>query len=467
MSKSRIKSALIKKLTRGSQQPLVAWAETLVIALISSAIWIASVSVSQILTYEGSSISVSESQGFFWPLIFVMLVSMRYGFSQGFCCALLTILFSIAYYKYEGILFAFSFYKAVGMLLTAMISGEFRDVWDERLHRNDLDCSFIQRKLDLFTQTYFILRASHDQLEQRMAGQVVSLRSNISELEKISRQYPLIDVSQEQRLTNMASSVLSLFASIVGIEVAGMYQIDSKERIITKPLATLGNMGELDLSDPMLRDMLICQNLLSPIDLYAKEQSSKYQLCIPIKDSSGKLLACVIAPQIKFFTLTDQNIAILNLVVNYAADMVSTGVIAPVIESEEKHTFMKYLKFVFTESTLRHEQSSLMICRGRTDDCLKLFDKTISTRRGADIYWRCKDTKGNQVLLVMLPLTTMVQAQLFKDRVVEQIGINKEMRNAVELIGPLDVSIDNDVLLEQLRSLGLTDDDIDLCTKFN
>ena len=67
----------------------------------------------------------------------------------------------------------------------------------------------------------------------------------------------------------------------------------------------------------------------------------------------------------------------------------------------------------------------------------------------------------------MLPLTTMVQAQLFKDRVVEQIGINKEMRNAVELIGPLDDSIDNDVLLEQLRSLGLTDDDIDLCTKFN
>ncbi|MGN1281351.1 MAG: hypothetical protein ACI4UM_05550, partial [Succinivibrio sp.] len=252
MSKSRIRSAIIKKLTRGSQQPLVAWAETLVIALISSALWIASVSVSQILTYEGSSISVNESQGFFWPLIFVMLVSMRYGFSLGFCCALLTILFSIAYYKYEGILFAFSFYKAVGMLLVAMISGEFRDVWDERLHRNDLDCSFIQRKLDLFTQNYFILRASHDQLEQRMAGQVVSLRSNISELERISAQYPIIGVSQEQRLRNMAGSVMALFANIVGIEVAGFYQIGAKNRINPEPLSTLGNMGELDRDDPMI-----------------------------------------------------------------------------------------------------------------------------------------------------------------------------------------------------------------------
>ncbi|MGN1280633.1 MAG: hypothetical protein ACI4UM_01850, partial [Succinivibrio sp.] len=218
---------------------------------------------------------------------------------------------------------------------------------------------------------------------------------------------------------------------------------------------------------PMIKDMLVCQNLLSPADLYSQEHSSKYQLCIPIKDSAGVLLACVISPQIKFFTLTEQNIAILNLVVNYAADMISTGVIAPVIEAEEKHTFMKYLKFVFTESTLRHEQSSILICRGRTDDCLKIFDKTISTRRGADIYWRCKDTKGNRILIVMLPLTTIVQAQLFKDRVLEQIGINKEMHNAVELTGPLEVSIDNDVLLEQLKSLGLSDDDIDVCTKFN
>lgn len=467
MAKKDILNTLYKAVTRGSKQPLVAWTETLILAIIGAVLWCIAYDIIDEQTVEEMIISTSQKQQFFWPLIFVLLVALRYGFTHGFVCALTCILMSIGYFKYFQILDAFSFYKAVGLLIAAMISGEFRDAWEERLHRNDLDFTFMQRKLDLFTQNYFTLRSSHDQLEQRMAGQVVSLRSNISELEKISERYPIVGVDQHTRLENMASSVLTLFAQIVGIEVAGFYAINEKEKIETKALYTLGSMQEIDLDDPMLKDMLEYKVLLSPANAQNDEHNSKYQLCIPLKDSSDKLIACVVASQVKFFTLTDQNLAILNLVVNYAADMISSSVIAPVIQTEEKHTFLKYLHFVFTQSTLHREQSSIIFCKGKTKQALEIFDKTISTRRGADIYWRRINTDGEEVLVVLLPLTTLIQAQMYRDRVKNQLRLNKIAEDEFEMTEPLDVGIGNELLNEELRKLGLTENDINKCTKYN
>ncbi|MGN0903384.1 MAG: PelD GGDEF domain-containing protein [Succinivibrio sp.] len=466
MTKVQLKSELIKFFTRGSKQIWISFSEVIVLSLISAILWTSSMGTEEQITYEGVIYTVSNSQSFFWPLVFVLLVALRYGFSYGFISALLCILITIVYAKSWDLMNEFSFYKAVGLLIVVMIAGEFRDAWEERLHRNDLDYSFMKKKLDLFTQNYFTLRASHDQLEQRMAGQTVSLRSTISELEKISDELAQVNRTQEERLKKMASPVLYLLAQIVGIEEAGFYIIDEKGRINPEALEKIGNMQELDVSDPMVLDMLKTEHLLSPVDFYDAEHSSKYQLCIPLKNTDEKLIGCVIVSEVKFFTLTEQNISILNLVVNYAADMLSNDVIAPVIDHSQKHTFMRYLKYVFTETILRHEQSSVIFCKGHTKEALQLFDKTLASRRGADIYWTRKDGNGNSVLVVLLPLTSIVQAQMFLDRIKEQAKHNELDDKDLEFIGPLDAYEGNELLVTELKKLGLTDADLDKCTKF-
>lgn len=449
MAKSKYSRDLVKVATRGFPRPLTAWTETVLLSLIGAWLWIGSVSIGQ----ENLALTVKEHSQFFWPIIFVLLGALRYGFTRGFCCALFTALIALAWYRQNGILEAFSYPKTVGLMLTAMIAGEFRDAWEERIHRNDLDFAFMSRKMELFTQNYFMLRASHDQLEQRMAGQAVSLRSNISELERISLKNQLINVSQEQRLKDMAPAVMTLLSQIVGIETAGFYALNNQGKLLKQPLTALGAMPELNLEDPMVQDMLETGNLLSPVDLYSNDKNSEYQLCIPLKDSADEILACVIATQVKFFTLTEQNIAILNLVIRYAADMLSNGVIAPVIEPMQKRLFVRYLGPVLREKALRHEESAILFCKGNTEEALTLFDKTISTRRGADIYWRSKNTKGENVLVVLLPLTSLVQAQLFADRV--KLQFERDALGAVEIVGPQSVNLEDDKFVQELKELGL------------
>ena len=211
MTKSKkLRILFYKIITRGSAHPLIAWTETLLISAFAAFLWTNAISIEVTDASDTVSMSVEYTHEFFWPLLFVLLIALRYGFTLGLVSSISTIVLALVFYKYHGIYEYFSFKQAVGILTFAMITGEFRDAWDERLHKNDLNFDFMTRKLDLFTQNYFLLRSSHDQLEQRMAGQVVSLRSNISELEKLNDKYPILSTTQEKRLGYLANSVLSI-----------------------------------------------------------------------------------------------------------------------------------------------------------------------------------------------------------------------------------------------------------------
>ncbi len=456
----------VKFFTRGSELPLVSWVETFVLAALSAIVWMLSYDFKMDESGPLAVFRVENTSEFFWPLIFVVIIALRYGFSMGFISAIISILLTLSYFKYHNLTSYFSYYQAVGMLLVNMVAGEFRDAWEERFHRNDLDFEFMSKKLNLFTQNYFMLRSSHDQLEQRMAGQAVSLRSSISELEKLNERYPVLGVAQDKRIRNLAPHVLRVLSTVVGLEEAGMYLID-KNKVVTAPVASIGNIAPLDLKDPMLNDMLESRELLSPIDLYNTETPLKYQLCIPLVDSNGNMNAFVVASAVKFFTLTSQNIAILNLVADYAADMLSSGIIAPVIKSQEKDLFLSFLKKCLDGNTIHGEHSSMVICKGFADATMALFDKTISLRRGADIYWTRTTPDGQKVLVVLLPLTSLIQAQLFTDRIVRLMHEESDGAIEIEVVGPLDVTADNEKLIKEMQNLGAKDDDISYCFKSN
>jgi len=456
--------ALVRLVTRASSQPLIVWVETVVVAAISAIIWMNSIDIYFDESGPVPVFTVENTSEFFWPLVFVVIVALRYGFSMGFISAILSIVLTLSFFKYHNITDYFSYYQAVGMLVVNMIAGEFRDVWEERLHRNDLDYAFMKKKLSLFTQNYFMLRSSHDQLEQRMAGQVVSLRSSISELEKLNERYPILGVNQHDRITTLAPHVLKLLASIVVMEEAGLYRVENG-KIDPKPLASIGKMDDLDLKDSMVKDMLESRELLSPINLYETDSTLKYQLCIPLVDTAGVMHACVVVSQVKFFTLTSQNIAILNLVSAYAADMMSTGVIAPVIQTSEKDLFLSYLKKALDENKFHGQNSSIVFCKGYTDAALALFDKTISLRRGADIYWKRKNNDDETILVVLLPLTSKLQAQLYIDRVDRLMTRESDGAIKLDFTGPLDVSVENEQLISELKKLDLKDDDFSYCFK--
>ncbi|MDD6205907.1 hypothetical protein, partial [Succinivibrio sp.] len=77
MAKKDILNTLYKAVTRGSKQPLVAWTETLILAIIGAVLWCIAYDIIDEQTVEEMIISTSQKQQFFWPLIFVLLVALR------------------------------------------------------------------------------------------------------------------------------------------------------------------------------------------------------------------------------------------------------------------------------------------------------------------------------------------------------------------------------------------------------
>ncbi|MCB2572710.1 hypothetical protein KQ718_16095, partial [Listeria monocytogenes] len=106
----------------------------------------------------------------------------------------------------------------VGVLLCAMLVGEFRDIWERRLERLELANEYRQLRLDEFTRAHHILRISHDRLEQRVAGNDQRLRSSLLGLRQLLRELP----GEEAPLDARAETVLALLAQYGSLRIAGL-----------------------------------------------------------------------------------------------------------------------------------------------------------------------------------------------------------------------------------------------------
>lgn len=420
-------------------------ARNLIVAILSIYIWVESDSLAP----------TSTEHNFFWPLFGPLLIALRYGFAKGFICALFTTSGLATIMNASGMLDYYPMSLAIGTIMVAMIAGEFHDYWHNINKKHILDHQYMAQKLDSFTQNYHLLKVSHDQLEQRTAGQTVSLRASISALHKIAAKHA------EHRLEYLGQPYLNLMADIGGLEVAGIYQV-SHGKISAKPAATLGDHHRLVENDAMLLDMLETKKLLSPAKLEANQvHQSRYQLCIPLLDTKGTLQAAIIAENAKFFMLTPANVALLSLVANYAADLLSDDIITPILQPHQSDLFIRYLNRASYNKRHYGSDSSVVVCVDSAGRHHQELDNTISYRRGADVYWSCRNKQGNAALAVLLPLTTAYDAQQYifrlKELLKDQLGDNA---NDIDIIGPLSMSTDRTEIRTLMDELGAYDEDM-------
>ncbi len=437
-----------KLLIVGSSRDWIMWFEMLVITTLSIWIWMDSD------YFATAPETISQNGTFFWALMGPLLISIRYGFASGVICSLLVIAGIASILKVTGNIDGFSFSLGVGMVLTSMIAGEFRDVWHEKNQKYSLDHDYMRQKLESFTKNYHILKVSHDQLEHRIAGQQVSLRTSVNQLQEVVLKEP------DHRFKHLSRPFLLLIAEIIGLEVAGIYQMKDGE-IQAESSITLGNDHQLDLKDGMLIDMFETKMLLTPSKLAVNEiHKSRYQACIPLLDTSGCLQAVVVAEKTKFFLMTPANIALLALVSNFAADLLNDDLIVPVLAPEQLPLFRQYIQRAKENKRLYGADSCLVIFSNIPVEYKKALEEIINYRRGADVYWNSLTEQKGAGLVVLLPLTSVWGAQQYIDRIKELLtmtlmGVEGStiLVSKFEVIGPLvlhkDAS-DIDQLIDEL-----------------
>ncbi|RTZ22390.1 PelD GGDEF domain-containing protein [Vibrio penaeicida] len=444
----------LRHLVMGFKHDTVAWLETLVVAIISTYVW----------TRSGVLLPNSHDS-FLWPIIGPLLISLRYGFAKGVICALAMSAMLAALLERSNLIEYFPSYVSVGMMLIIMIAGEFRDQWDDITQKNLAEFEYINQRRASLAQSYQLLKVSHDQLEQRTAGQTVSLRASVSELQKIAT------LHNERRLEFLGEPILNLLSEIGGIEVGGIYSVDSKdtahrkqragyEKLNPLPHAEIGTDHLLDTSDPMFKDMMERKQLLSPAKLDEHHtHSSRYQLCIPMVDTHDDLQGCIVAESAKFFMLTPANIALLSLVANHAADLLCDAIVAPILQESDKEAFLRYIDRAEQNRLDQGIDSTLVYCVDHVGTHHETLQSIVKFRRGADVYWSFTTSSGKPALAVLLPLTNASHAAQYVGRLEkllqDDLGDN---RNEVSIWGPWVIDRDDQDIDAAMRELGIVND---------
>ncbi len=347
-----------------------------------------------------------------WPVLAPLLLGMRYGFMRGLVSAVLLILALIAYHRFgDGLYPEMPASFIVGVLVSGMLVGEFRDIWERRLERLDLANDYRQLRLDEFTRAHYILRISHDRLEQRVAGSDQSLRSSLVGLRNQLRSLP----RGGDPLAALAEPVLSLLTQYGSFRAAGLYRVKSGAAVAS-PLSVVGDTAPLDENDLLLRMCLKRGELVSIreelLERGEHRQHSSYQLCVPLIDTEGRILAILAVEQMPFFSFNDRVFGLLSILAGHIADLILSDPQTLQLQDMDSQVFSQNLKRSLSDARSHGLDASLYSLEvGASPSREKLLRLIEDSRRGLDLQLRVENQRGNTSVLVLLPLTSAEGAQ--------------------------------------------------------
>lgn len=354
--------------------------------------------------------------GFPWPLLAPLLVGVRYGFVRGLVSAgmLVAALFILRRWGLPAYAEIPASY-VIGVLVSSMLVGEFRDLWERRLQRLQMANEYRQYRLDEFTRAHHVLRISHDRLEQRVAGSDQSLRSSLLTLRERLRGLDSVG----NPLSALAEPILALLGQYGSLRVAGLYAIDpASGRLQTTPLARLGDMGSLDADDLLVRLCIEKGDLVSVREALlerGERRHSSLQACVPLIDTDDRLLAVLAIRQMPFFAFNERILSLLALLAGHVADLLQSDPAALQLEDADAQSFSQQIQRSLIDVERHALPASLFALElsQPNDELLRLL---ADSQRGLDLQLRLRNGRDHDCLLILMPLTSAEGARGYMTR---------------------------------------------------
>ncbi|NKF20916.1 PelD GGDEF domain-containing protein [Solimonas marina] len=263
-----------------------------------------------------------------WLILAPLAVGMRYGFLQGFVSGIATVLLLAAGWRFSAVhtLHDFPVEYALAALITGAIAGEFADGWLRRLGRMQILLDYRSSRQSEFTRSYHLLKVSHDQLEERLAGRQYSLRNALMDLRS-----SLVASDQRSLLEHNALRILEFLEIHGDLHQAALYPVDEQGRMQTGALARIGGtMPTVIPSHPMIVAALDSGRIVSVREQSFRQAEAHEQddilAVIPLIDIDGRIRALVIATEMPFLSYNGDNLDLLGALGGSIGDFLATGV---------------------------------------------------------------------------------------------------------------------------------------------
>ena len=353
-----------------------------------------------------------------------MVVALRYGALAGILAALVVLAgwFGLARQGLIGPTIPQD--EFLGALVLVMICGEFGSLWSNRVRRAETMQRYIAQRLDHLTHQHYLLRLSHDRLEQDLISRPVSMRDALLNLRRITSHGMVADAAA----LPAAGELLRLLSQYCQIECAAVYRMEGSN-IRRAADHTLGTPFELNTTDPLITFALERQEL-SHVALDELEQRgrSRYLVVVPLKDAVGTLQALLVVERMPFFALHEETLQMLNLLLGYYADSLNAARIAePVLRAVPAcpPAFAFELMRVWHIRQTSGVRSALVALEFRSqpgfDDLALQIERL---QRALDSVWACESAHG-RVLFTLMPLAGESAAQGYANRVEGWISQNR------------------------------------------
>ena len=335
-----------------------------------------------------------------WLVFAPALIALRYGVAAGVASAALLIVLWLLAHEYGFVSGAFPKLHFLGSLILVMVCGEFCSLWQTRLRRIEYVHQQLEGRMSRLTRRHYLLRMSHDRLEQDLIGKPITLRSALSDIRR------LIAEGSKEALPG-AEQLMRLLVQSCQLEVAGLYRA-TKGAIEAAPVARVGEPGPVRPGDALVKSCLESGALAHLQTENLRTSESAYLVVAPARDSEGHTLAVLTVEQMPFFSLHEENLQLLSVLLGYYADGVGRIPAALVI-----HDLLPSCPLSFAEELVRlHRLFTLVrvpttlvgLQFGNHPERENYAETLRRSIRDLDMVWEVRQD-GALVFVVMLPLS--------------------------------------------------------------
>jgi hypothetical protein len=356
------------------------------------------------------------TQGITWLMIGPLLSGLRYGFAFALSSALIIIGLLFAYFHQlpwpnDSLLTV-----CLALLMIAFVAGEFNHYWTRKLKKLEASVRYLDQRLVQAGNTSKILEQSHQRLEQSVASQS-SLRDCIHAMREQIRGADL----GNHRLFELGPVILRFLSDHGDIQEASLYAIDSDNRLNPKAICTLGNLANIDLTNPLVTEAIASRKTVAIKKQIIDEQDycGSTMLAIPLVDVFGNLWAIINVHKIPFRSYRPENITMIAVLASYIGDEVGQKMSSDFAETKDQN-LRRFLVEVqrciqnIADYALPSAMISIEFKDQNNFDSLKSL--LSENKRSLDLLWEGLNQRQNKVLFLLLPFTSGDVVKTYQSR---------------------------------------------------
>jgi polysaccharide biosynthesis protein PelD len=329
-----------------------------------------------------------------WLWLIPALLALRYGTIDGLFASLLLFALWFVASKFFGQpqpeIFPQQYF--LGGLVMILICGQFADVWNSRLDRVRTVNGYLDDRLKTLTRSHFLLRLSHERIEQELLVRPITLRDLLDQLQVIGNNPT--QAPQNAKALAGCEHLLRILTQSCELEDASIYRVvgDPKNlRLEETPVTSTGEALALNSADPLISLAMETATLAHVQASDASLYASDYLVCAPIQTSNRTLLGMVVVRGMRFFALNNENLQLITVLNGYYADaLMRVELTRPVLLIQPDCPADFALELVRLQSLFniaKIESAIVGLVFEKTPQSESVYEQVCRMRRTIDLTW--------------------------------------------------------------------------------